>query len=213
MNLYVVTDRRWLHGRDFCACVESTLKNGATMVQLREKDVPWQDYAADAAKIREMCRSHGVPFVINDDIVAARELDVDGVHVGQEDGSVAEARRLLGGGKIVGVSVATLEEALLAQEQGADYLGVGAMFPTGSKTDAEAVELATLREICAETSIPVVAIGGIGRDNIHQLSGTGVDGVAVISALFAQEDIGLATREMRTLGELLFGSGKADSSS
>ncbi|NLC70677.1 MAG: thiamine phosphate synthase [Desulfuromonadaceae bacterium] len=197
LKLYVVTDRQWLKGRDFCGCVESALKNGATMVQLREKDLPWQVYADDAAKIREMCRKYEIPFVINDDVVAAEKLRADGVHVGQKDGSVIEARRLLGAGKIVGVSVTTVEEALLAQRQGADYLGVGAMFPTASKTDADMVNMTTLREICAKTAIPVVAIGGIGRDNLSRLAETGVDGVALISAIFAADDVGKATRELR----------------
>ncbi|NLV25348.1 MAG: thiamine phosphate synthase [Deltaproteobacteria bacterium] len=196
MKLYLVTDRRWLKGGNFCACIENALKNSVTMVQLREKDVPWASYAGDARKIRAMCREYRVPLVVNDDISAAEALDVDGVHIGQGDGSIPEARRALGANKIVGVSVTSLEEAFLAQEQGADYLGVGAMFPTGSKVDADLVDMATLRDICARTSVPVVAIGGIGKDNLHRLADTGVDGIAVISAILAQEDVGLATREL-----------------
>ncbi|MBN1140192.1 MAG: thiamine phosphate synthase [Deltaproteobacteria bacterium] len=199
MKLYVVTDRRWLRGRDLCDAVEEILDNGATLIQLREKNVPRHRYAADAVKIRKLCRSRGVPFVINDDIAAAAEFEADGVHVGQEDGSVAEARRLLGKDKIVGVSVDNVEQALLAEHQGADYLGVGAMFPTGSKADADRVALTTLAEICRRSSLPVVAIGGIGKENIGLLRETGVDGVAVISAIFAQEDLGRATRELRAL--------------
>jgi len=197
MKLYIVTDVGWRDEENFSIRIEETLKNGATMFQLREKNAPWKSYAVQGKIIRDLCRRYRVPFIVNDDIAGAKELDADGVHVGQLDGSPIEARRILGTGKIVGVSVTTVEEALLAEKQGADYLGVGAVFSTRSKEDADFVTLPMLAEICGNTALPVVAIGGINKVNMDILKDTGVDGVAVISAVFGQDDVASATRELR----------------
>ena len=184
--LYAVTDRTWLGGRTLAEQVEEALRGGATFVQLREKELAGEALLAEAREIQALCRRYRVPFVIDDDVALARQIDADGVHVGQSDMEAQKARALLGEDKILGVS---------AQ---ADYLGVGAVFPTGSKADAEDVSLDTLRAICRAVSIPVVAIGGIGAHNVEQLRGSGICGVAVISAIFAAKDIRAAAAELKT---------------
>ena len=156
------------------------------------------NFLAEAKELQALCRERGVPFLVNDNVEIAREMDADGVHVGQSDMEAQDVRALLGPGKILGVSAQTVEDALLAEREGADYLGVGAVFPTGTKTDANAVSYDTLREICAAVSIPVIAIGGITKDNVARLSGSGIVGVAVVSAIFAQPDIPAATRALKT---------------
>lgn len=197
--LYAVTDRTWLHGRDLAYDVERSIRGGATFVQLREKELDRDEFLAESFKIKALCKKYGVPFVINDDVSLALQCGADGVHVGQSDMEAGDVRALLGPGKIIGVSAQTVEQALLAQSRGADYLGVGAVFPTGSKADAQDVSIDTLRAICEAVSIPVVAIGGISAGNVGQLAGTGIAGIAVISAIFAQDDIEGAARELRTL--------------
>jgi thiamine-phosphate pyrophosphorylase len=169
------------------------------MVQLREKALGRDAFLAEALDLGALCRSYGVPLVINDDVDIAASSGADGTHVGQSDMSAADARQLLGPGKLLGVSVGTVREALDAQRGGADYLGVGAVFQTASKADAGDIPLATLKQICEAVSIPVVAIGGINRHNIGKLKGTGISGVAVISALFAEKDIESAARTLRAL--------------
>mgnify|MGYP000262970189 FL=1 len=155
------------------------------------------NFLAEAKELQALCRERGVPFLVNDNVEIAREMDADGVHVGQSDMEAQDVRALLGPDKILGVSAQTVEDALLAEREGADYLGVGAVFPTGTKTDANAVSYDTLREICAAVSIPVIAIGGITKDNVARLSGSGIVGVAVVSAIFAQPDIPAATRALK----------------
>lgn len=195
--LYAVTDRSWLGGSTLYQQVEETLKGGATFVQLREKDLDEGTFLEEAKEIKALCREYGVPFVINDNVDIALEMDADGVHVGQSDMEAGDVRAKLGPDKIIGVSAQTVEQALLAQERGADYLGVGAVFPTGSKADAVEVDHQVLKDICEAVDIPVIAIGGITKDNVKELAGSGICGIAVISALFAQPDIEAATRELR----------------
>ncbi|WP_304507780.1 thiamine phosphate synthase [Anaerotignum sp.] len=195
--LYAVTDRMWLSGRKLADDVEKALLGGATFVQLREKDASFDMFVEQAKEVREVCKKYGVPFVINDNIEVALAVDADGVHVGQSDMEAGRVREKLGENKIIGVSTRTVEEALLAQEKGADYLGVGAMFQTSTKLDAADVSFDELKEICEAVHIPVVAIGGISNKNVESLEGTNIDGVAVVSALFAAEDIKKAAHDMR----------------
>ena len=197
--LYAVTDRAWLGGRTLAEQVEEALRGGATFVQLREKELAGEALLAEAREIQALCRRYRVPFVIDDDVALARQIDADGVHVGQSDMEAQKARALLGEDKILGVSAQTVEQAVLAEQNGADYLGVGAVFPTGSKADAEDVSLDTLRAICRAVSIPVVAIGGIGAQNVAALAGTGIAGIAVVSALFAARDTRRAAAELSAL--------------
>ena len=187
--LYAVTDRYWLDGRTLKSAVEEALEGGVTFVQLREKNLGNEDFMQEAKELQALCREYGVPFIVNDNVDVALAMGADGVHVGQHDMQAGDVRKLLGPDKILGVSAQTVEQALLAQKNGADYLGVGAVFPTGSKDDADDVSFETLKAICGAVSIPVVAIGGISLNNVKQLTGSGICGIAVISAIFAQKDI------------------------
>ncbi len=199
MRLYAVTDETWIAGRTLEGCVEEALAGGATFVQLRDKNSERHRLRDSACRIKALCEAAGVPFVINDDVGLAREIDADGVHVGQDDMACKEARATLGPAKIVGVSVQTREQAFKAQEEGADYLGVGAVFSTATKPDSALVSREALRGICKAVTIPVVAIGGLNEKTIPLLAGTGVDGVAVVSALFAAEDVRDAASRLRSL--------------
>lgn len=199
--LYAVTDRSWLNGETLYSQVEKTLKGGATFVQLREKNLDEEHFLEEAKEIKGLCKEYQVPFVINDNVDIALAMDADGVHVGQSDMEAGDVRAKLGNDKIIGVSAQTVEQALLAEERGADYLGVGAVFPTGSKADAVEVDHETLKAICKAVKIPVIAIGGISKENVDELSGSGICGIAVISALFAQPDIERATKELRVSTE------------
>ena len=194
LRLYAVTDRHWLNGRTLVECVEQAIDGGATFVQLREKDLDEDSFLNEARALKKLCAERGVPFVVNDNVMIAKEVCTDGVHVGQSDMACLEARRILGPDAIIGVSACTVEQALLAERQGADYLGVGAVFATGSKADAESVSFETLKAICRAVKIPVVAIGGISAGNVHELKGSGIAGVSVISAIFANDDIRAATK-------------------
>lgn len=195
--LYAVTDRSWLGAKTLYEQVESALKGGVTFVQLREKNLEDEKFYEEAKEIKELCARYHVPFVINDNVELAAKIDADGVHVGQSDMEAMDVRKILGPDKIIGVSAQTVEQAKKAQEQGADYLGVGAVFPTGSKADAVEVKRPVVKEICETVDIPVVAIGGITLGNVTELQGNGLDGIAVISAIFAQEDIEQATAELK----------------
>lgn len=201
--LYAVTDRHWLNGRRLYDDVEKAIKGGATLIQLREKDLSHEEFKSEALEIQKLCAKYKIPFIINDDVNLAIEINADGVHVGQEDMEAGNVRKLIGSEKILGVSAQTVDEAILAEKNGADYLGVGAVFHTDSKSDAVDVSHETLKKICSSVKIPVVAIGGINAKNIHELSGSGIAGVAVISAIFAAENIEAATRELKTLSENL----------
>lgn len=195
--LYAVTDRSWLNGETLYSQVEKALKGGATFVQLREKELDREHFLEEAKELKELCRKYNVPFVINDDVEIALAMDADGVHVGQSDMEAGDVRAKLGPDKIIGVSAQTVEQALLAQERGADYLGVGAVFATTSKDNAAKLSHETVKAICEAVDIPVIAIGGISRDNVAQLAGNGLCGIAVISAIFAQPDIEAATKELK----------------
>ena len=194
--LYAVTDRTWLNGRTLLQAVEESIAGGVTMVQLREKRLEEDAFRSEALELQALCRRHQIPFLINDNVDLAVELNA-GVHVGQHDMEAGLVRAKIGPDQLLGVSAQTVEQALRAQAAGADYLGVGAVFPTGTKDDAGAVSYDTLKAICSAVDIPVVAIGGIGPHNVQQLAGSGVCGVAVVSAIYAQQDIAAAARALR----------------
>lgn len=195
--LYAVTDRSWMKNDTLYHQVEEALKGGVTFLQLREKDLNTENFLQEAEEMKKLCAAYRVPFVINDNVEIARTVGADGVHVGQDDMPAWKVREILGEDKIIGVSAQTVEQAIKAEKDGADYLGVGAVFPTSSKADAVEVEHATLRDICVAVQIPVVAIGGISAENVSQLAGTGIDGIAVISAIFAQDFPKLAAEELK----------------
>ncbi len=199
MKLYLVTDRTWSSYQDFVSHVEETLANGVSFLQLREKEASDQDFMKYGQAFKALCEDRKIPFVINDRVDMALAIDADGVHIGQGDMSALQARELLGPDKILGVSVRTVEQAQKAVDEGADYLGVGAVFTTSTKLDASHVGFETLKAITQAVDVPVVAIGGIGAHNVMELSGSGVDGIAVVSAILGQEDRRQATH---TLGQL-----------
>ena len=189
LMVYAITDRYWLNGAKLADQVEDVLKNGATFLQLREKSFTHEEMVAEAKEIKAIAAKYQVPFVINDDIYAAKEIDADGVHIGQDDLDLKETRKLLGEDKIIGVSAHNMKEAKKAYEDGADYLGVGAIFSTQTKNDAQDVSMKTLNEICQKVDIPVVAIGGINQVNVLEFMGIDLDGVAIVSSIFGSEDI------------------------
>ena len=195
--LYAVTDRHWLDGLTLKEVVLESLEGGVTMLQLREKHLDEAHFLEEAKELQALCRSRHVPFLINDNVEIALAMDADGVHVGQSDMAAGDVRKKLGDDKIIGVSAQTVEQALLAEKAGADYLGVGAVFATSSKDDANEVSYETLKAICSAVSIPVVAIGGITQENVHQLAGSGICGAAVISAIYAKPDIKKAAEELK----------------
>ncbi|SDP29543.1 hydroxymethylpyrimidine kinase / phosphomethylpyrimidine kinase / thiamine-phosphate diphosphorylase [Selenomonas ruminantium] len=199
LRLYAVTDRRWLKGASLASAVEKALQGGVTCVQLREKDLPYAEFLATAKELKRICQQYHVPFIVDDNLDIALACEADGLHIGQKDMPAAKARELLGPDKILGVSAQTVEQATAAYKAGADYLGVGAVFPTGTKDDAVEVTTAMLKAITTAVPIPVVAIGGINAENIRQLKGTGIAGAAVVSAIFAQEDSQKAAAELRQL--------------
>ena len=199
LAVYAVTDPRWLGGRRLCDVVEQAILGGATFVQLREKDVSHARRCELAREVLAVCRAHNVPFVVNDDVECALEVGADGVHVGQSDIKGRDIRAMIGPDKILGISAGTVEEAQAAEKAGADYIGVGAVFGTSTKKNARNLSKEKLKEISSSVSIPVVAIGGINASNVEELSGCGVDGVAVVSAIFAAEDPGAATEHLKTL--------------
>lgn len=202
LRLYAVTDRAWAADEDaLLAQIEDAIDGGAAMVQLREKHLDDAAFLKEAERFVALCRRKGALSIINDNVEIAARTGADGVHVGQEDLEAGRVRELLGPDKIIGVSAHTVAEALAAQAAGADYLGTGAAFVTGTKTDARPISRETIRAITAAVDIPVVAIGGISRDNLLELKGCGLDGVAVVSALFAQADVKAAARELLALSE------------
>lgn len=199
MLLYVVTDRTWLGENSLVDQVEDTLKAGATFIQLREKDLPFEDFLKEAKELKNVTDRYKVPFVINDNVEVAIKCNADGVHVGQEDMNARNVRNLIGEDKILGVSASTVKEAKAAEENGADYIGVGAIVSTSTKEEAKVVSMDTLKDICHAVSIPVVAIGGINEENVLKLKGSGVDGICVISAIFSKENIYDASKKLYNL--------------
>lgn len=204
--LYLVTDRSWLGEKTLYQQTEEAIKGGVTFVQLREKNLDDESFLSEAFKIQELCKKYHIPFVVNDNVEIARKINADGVHVGQSDMGAENVRNILGDGKILGVSAQTVEQAVLAEKQGADYLGVGAVFPTGSKADADDVSFETLKAICEAVSIPVVAIGGINAENVLSLKDSGISGVAVISAILSAENIESASENLKELTEKVVNS-------
>ena len=201
MRLYAVTDRAWVGKQTLYEQVEAALKGGVTCVQLREKELSEEDFLAEAKEIKELCSRYHVPFFINDNVDVAIKCQADGVHVGQEDMKASDVRSKVGDQMIIGVSAHSVEEAVEAVKNGADCLGVGAMFTTLTKADASVLPKETLRAICEAVDVPVVAIGGIGESNILELAGTGADGVALVSAIFGAADIEAQCRKLRALSE------------
>lgn len=197
--LYAVTDRSWLNGETLLSQVEKCLDGGVTCLQLREKELPDAEFLTEAFEIGALCKKYRVPFIINDNVDIAVKCKADGIHVGQSDMLASDVRKKIGDSMILGVSAQTVEQAVLAERMGADYLGVGAVFSTSTKLDADNVSLATLKEIVKSVSIPVVAIGGICEDNIPQLKGTGICGAAVVSAIFASDDIRSSSKRLLKL--------------
>jgi thiamine-phosphate pyrophosphorylase len=202
MLLYAVTDRSWLGDKTLADQVEETLKGGATFIQLREKELDFDAFVKEARAIKKLTDAYNIPFVINDAVDVALAVDADGVHVGQDDSDAGALREQLGD-KIIGVSADTVELARKAEADGADYIGVGAIYSTATKTDAEVVAFETIAAICKAVTIPVVAIGGLNETNILSLTGTGVDGVALVSAIFSKKDIVSATKALRSLSETM----------
>ena len=203
LRLYAVTDSAWLNGRSLAEVVREAIEGGATVVQYREKNKGYEDMLKEAREVCAVCREYGVPFIMNDSVEIAIAVDADGVHLGLDDGDLKAARELLGEGKIIGASTHNVQEALSAQAQGADYLGCGAVFGSTTKTDISSITPEILAQVTSAVQIPVVAIGGINRDNISMLNGCSLAGAAVVSAIFAQKDIRAAAKEMRALAEKL----------
>lgn len=204
MLLYLVTDRTWLKEKSLAEEVELAINNGVTFVQLREKDLDYESFKNLAIDIKRITDKYKIPFVINDNIKIALEIGADGIHIGQEDMLATEARQILGQDKILGVSVGKVKEAIEAEKAGADYLGVGSIFSTTSKSDAISVDIEELKNITEAVNIPVVAIGGIKYENIEYLRNSGINGVSVISAILAEKDIGQSTKELKKLTEKYF---------
>lgn len=201
MLLYAVTDRMWTGKQTLYEQVEDALRGGVTCVQLREKELDEDAFLKEAIEIKELCHKYQVPFFVNDNVEIAIQCGADGIHVGQEDMAAGAVRALVGDQMMIGVSVHTVEEAIEAVKNGADCLGVGAMFSTSTKLDADVLPMQTLADICHAVDIPVVAIGGLNKNNIAKLAGTGVDGVALVSAIFAAEDIESECRELARISE------------
>ena len=195
--LYAVTDRHWLNGRTLYSVVKESLDGGVTFLQLREKELDEVHFLEEAKELQQLCREYQVPLIVNDNVDIAISMNADGVHVGQSYMEAGDVRAKLGPDKIIGVSAQTVEQAVLAEKHGADYLGVGAVFPTGSKDDADDVSYETLKAICEAVSIPVIAIGGITQENVKELAGSGICGIAVISAIYAQQDIRKASEDLK----------------
>lgn len=197
MKLYLVTDRRWLQEETLAQVVEESIKGGVTCVQIREKNLQIQEFIDLTLSLKTVCQKYQIPLIVNDNLEVMLASNADGIHVGQSDMSAKEVREKIGKDKILGVSVQNLQQALIAQENGADYLGVGAVFYTGTKDDAVDVDYETLKDICTHTDIPVVAIGGISEDNILKLKGSYIDGVAVVSAIMAKKNIKEAAKNLK----------------
>ena len=209
LRLYAVTDRAWVGRQTLLEQIEDALRGGVTLVQLREKDLPQPDFIREAAQATALCHRYGVPLIVNDSLEVALKSGADGVHVGIEDQPVAEIRRRVGKDWIIGATAKTVEQARAAQAAGADYLGVGAVFPSPTKKNAIRITTQQLREICSSVAIPCVAIGGISRENLPTLAGGGMAGFALVSAIFSQPDIAAACRDLKSLAEQTVREGQA----
>ena len=207
--LYAVTDRAWVGRQTLLEQIEDALRGGVTLVQLREKDLPQPYFIREAAQATALCHRYGVPLIVNDSLEVALKSGADGVHVGIEDQPVAEIRRQVGKDWIIGATAKTVEQARAAQAAGADYLGVGAVFPSPTKKNAIRITTQQLREICSSVAIPCVAIGGISRENLPTLAGGGMAGFALVSAIFSQPDIAAACRDLKSLAEQTVREGQA----
>ena len=204
LRLYAVTDRSWLNGRALEDDIEKAIKGGVTLVQLREKNIATDDIIKSAIRTKSVCKKHGIPLIINDNVDAVIGSNADGVHLGQSDMSISEARKILGKNKIIGATAKTVEQAQKAELEGADYLGSGAIFGTTTKDDAKKMDIETLKSITQSVKIPIVAIGGITGENILELRGTGISGAAVVSGIFAQNDIEKAAEDLyKKAGEII----------
>lgn len=208
MCLYAVSDSMWLNGRTLPEVIKEALEGGATFMQIREKNLPYDAFLELAKEVKKVTDAYHVPYVVNDEVEIAKAIDADGVHIGQSDKALVEARKILGEDKIIGVSAQTVEQAVEAEKNGADYLGVGSIFTTSTKLDADDVSLETLKEICETVSIPVVAIGGIKADNIMDLKGTSVAGVAIVSGIFAAKNIKEDTKKLLEISQELVENNK-----
>ena len=205
LQLYGVTDRQWLKENESLAdVVEAAIQGGVTLIQLREKDLSEDDFTAEALKVKKVTDAYHIPLIINDNIKVCQRCDAAGVHIGQEDLSAAQAREILGPDKIIGVTAKTVEQAEIAKAQGADYLGSGAMFGSSTKSEAKSMSLADFLKIRQAVDIPIVLIGGIDRNNMRALKGSGAQGAAIVSGIFAQPDIKTAARELKTLSLEIF---------
>lgn len=205
MLLYAVTDRSWVGKQTLYQQIELALKGGCTLLQLREKNLPFEELFKEAKKIKQLAHAYNVPLIINDNVDIALACDADGVHIGQEDMNAREARKKLGPSKIIGVTAKTVEQAVNAQKAGADYLGSGAIFGSHTKKNAKPMTKALLTDICHAVDIPVVAIGGINKGNVQDLVNTGISGIAVVSGIFAAEDIEKETRQLLSLSKDVVG--------
>lgn len=203
--LYAVTDRAWVGRQTLLEQVEEALKGGVTILQLREKDLEEEAFVQEAIQVKAICRRYGVPLIINDNVDVALKSGADGVHVGIEDAPVAQIRRRAGKGFLIGATAKTMEQARLAEQSGADYLGVGAVFPSPTKKAAIRITNEQLHAICTSVSIPTVAIGGISLSNAAELQGGGMDGIAVVSAIFGAEDIRQAAAELKKKAQTIIG--------
>lgn len=202
LKLYAITDSGMLkNGITLNEAVENAITGGAAIVQLREKNLPEDEIVKRAIELKEVCHRHSVPLIINDSAETACKAGADGVHLGLDDGDIAAARKLLGERAIIGATAHNLDEAMAAQEKGADYIGCGALFPTSTKNNTVPLSIEELERICRTVDIPVVAIGGITPENITKLKNTGIAGAAVVSALFAQEDIRQAAERLKNIIE------------
>lgn len=198
LRLYAVTDRQWTGKKSLYVQCEEAMEAGITMLQLREKSVDFQSLVEEGKQMKALASRYHIPFIMNDNVEAAIACGADGVHVGQSDMEAGDVRAALGRDRILGVTAKTVEQAIRAQESGADYLGVGAVFGSSTKRDAVSISISRLMQICSAVTIPVAAIGGITRENIRLLAGSGAAGVAVVSGIFSNEDIGLAVRQLKS---------------
>ncbi|HAV89776.1 thiamine phosphate synthase [uncultured Eubacterium sp.] len=197
MLLYGITDRSWLNGRTLSEVVKESLEGGVTILQIREKDIDEKNFLEEAKEIKKICEKFNVPLIINDNVEIAKMVDADGVHLGQDDMDIEEARKILGSEKIIGITAKTIEQAKEAQMKGADYLGSGAIYTSGTKQNAKRLTVENLKAICASVEIPVVAIGGLTYDNIDVLKDSGISGIAVVSAIYASTDIKTDTIKLK----------------